>query len=179
MIYEFEGKRPSIGKNCYIAKEATVIGNVIIGEGCYVAAGACLRGDWGKITIGPGSNIQENCVIHALPGGEAVLGPRSHIGHGAILHTPKLGKHVFVGMRAVVIDHAEIGDDCLLGAGALVLENTVIPAKKLVLGSPAKVAGDLSEETVERLNTATDYYVALPERYRKGLVEISQEDATA
>lgn len=176
MIYEFEGKRPSIGKGCYIAPEATIIGDVTIGEGCYVAAGACLRGDWGKITIGPESNIQENCVIHTLPDSEAILGPRSHIGHGAILHTPKLGVHVLVGMGAIIMDKADIGDGCLIAAGALVLENAVIPANKLVLGSPAKVAADLSPEAQSHLDVATGYYMALPDRCQKGLKPLTLEE---
>ena len=179
MIYEFEGKRPSIGKGCYISPEATIIGNVTLGEGCYVAAGACIRADWGKITIGPGSNIQENCVIHTLPDSEAVMGPRSHIGHGAILHTPKLGEHVFVGMGAILLDSANIGDGCLIGAGSLILERTVIPAGKLIMGSPAKAVADLSEEASKNLDIATGYYMALPERCHKGLVEVSLADVMA
>ncbi|HBW37237.1 MAG TPA: gamma carbonic anhydrase family protein [Desulfosporosinus sp.] len=176
MIYEFEGKRPRIGKGTYVAPEATIIGDVTIGEGCYIAAGARIRGDWGKITIGAGSNIQENCIIHAYPGCEAVLGPRSHIGHGAILHTPKLAEHVLVGMGAIIMDHASIGDGCLIGAAALVLENTIIPPYKLVVGSPAKIVADLSETAQKSLNEATSYYLALPARCHKGISQISLEE---
>lgn len=175
-IYEFEGKRPSIGKGSYIAQEATIIGDVTLGEGCYVAAGARLRGDWGKITIGAGSNLQENCIVHTYPGCEAVLGPRSHIGHGAILHTPKLGEHVLVGMGAIIMDNARIGDGCLIGAGALVLENAIIPAKKLVVGTPAKIIADLSETTQKSLDEATGFYLALPARCHKGIQQIALED---
>ncbi|KGP76685.1 carbonic anhydrase [Desulfosporosinus sp. Tol-M] len=176
-IYEFEGKRPSIGKGSYISPEATIIGDVTLGEGCYVAAGARMRGDWGKITIGAGSNIQENCIIHATPGCEAVLGPRSHIGHGAILHTPKFAEHVLVGMGAIIMDNASIGDGCLIGAGALVVENTVVPPYKLVVGSPAKIVADLSDETAQRnLDEATSYYLTLPERSHKGIRQISLEE---
>jgi carbonic anhydrase/acetyltransferase-like protein (isoleucine patch superfamily) len=173
MIYEFEGKRPKIGKGTYVDPEATIIGDVSIGEGCYIAAGARLRGDWGKITIGAGSNIQENCIIHTYVGCEAVLGPRSHIGHGAILHSPTLGEHVLVGMGAIIMDYASIGDGCLIGAGALVLEKTIIPANKLVVGSPAKIVADLSEAAQRNLDQATNFYLALPARCHQGIKQIS------
>ena len=175
-IFEFEGKRPSIGKGSYISQEATIIGGVTLGEGCYVAPGARIRGDWGKITIGAGSNIQENCIIHVYPGCEAVLGPRSHIGHGAILHTPQLAKHVLIGMGAIIMDNASIGDGCLIGAGALVLENTIIPPNKLVVGSPAKIVADLSETAQSNLDEVTSYYIALPARCHKGIIQISLEE---
>ena len=172
-IFEFEGKRPSIGKGSYIAPEATIIGDVTLGEDCYVAAGARLRGDWGKITIGAGSNIQDNCIIHAYPGGETILGPRSHIGHGSIFHTPKLGEHVVVGMGAIIMDDVTIGDGCLIAAAALVTAKTVIPPNKLVVGMPAKIVADLSEKTVESLTEGTGYYLSLPERCHKGIKQIT------
>lgn len=175
-IYEFEGKRPSIGIGTYIAPEATIIGDVSIGKGCYVAAGARIKGDWGKILIGSGSNIQENCIIHAYPGGETVLGIRSHIGHGAILHTPKLGDHVLVGMGAIIMDDVVIGDGCLIGAAALITEKTIIPSYKLVVGSPAKVVADLNEATQKHLDEATSYYLALPLRCHQGIKQISLEE---
>jgi len=120
--------------------------------------------------------IQENCIVHSYPGCEAVLGPRSHIGHGAILHTPKLGEHVLVGMGAIIMDNSSIGDGCLIGAGALILENTIIPPRKLVVGSPAKVIADLSEAAQKGLDEATSFYLALPERCHKGIKQIALED---
>ncbi len=175
-IYQFEGKRPSIGKGSYIHPEATIAGDVVIGGGCYVGAGARIRGDWGSIVIGPGSNIQENCVIHVYPGETARLGPRSHIGHGAILHTPRLGEHVLVGMGAIIMDWAEIGDGCCIGAGALVTEKTVIPPNKLVLGAPARVAADISDKMRQSLVAATGFYLALPPRCLDGMREINLEE---
>ena len=171
-IYEFEGKRPSIGKGSYISPEATIIGDVSLGEGCYVAAGARIRGDWGKITIGAVSNIQENCVIHVYPDCEAVLGPGSHIGHGAILHTVKLAEYVLVGMGAILLDYVNIGKGCLIAAGALVLENTIIPPFKLVAGAPAKIMRDLSETERDNLKADTIYYRELPAHCHKGLRQI-------
>lgn len=175
-FYEFEGKRPSIGRGCYIHPEATVIGDVVMGEGCYVGAGARIRGDWGSIVIGPGSNIQENCVIHVFPGKTARLGPRSHIGHGAILHTPLLGEHVLVGMGAIIMDYAEIGDGCCIGAGALVTEKAVIPPYSLAVGVPARVLAEITEEMRKSLDEATGYYLALPPRCLGGMRKIAPEE---
>ncbi|AGL03089.1 gamma carbonic anhydrase family protein [Desulfoscipio gibsoniae] len=175
-IYQFEGKKPSIGKGTYVHPDATIIGDVTIGEGCYIGPGACIRGDWGAIVIGSGSNIQENCVIHVFPGETALLGPRSHIGHGSILHTPTLGEHVLVGMGAIIMDWAEIGDGCCIGAGALVTEKTVIPPNKLVLGVPAKVVAEISDKMRQSLNDATAYYLALPPRCHRGMVEVTLEE---
>jgi len=171
-IYEFEGNKPMIGEGCYIHPEATIIGNVTLGEGCYVGAGARIRGDWGKIAIGSESNIQENCVIHIGVGETAQLGVRSHIGHGTILHATTLGEHVFVGMGSIIMDRTEIGEGCCIGAGALVTENKVIPPHKLVVGVPAKIIGDVSEEMKKTLEEATAYYIGLPPRCKHGLNEI-------
>jgi carbonic anhydrase/acetyltransferase-like protein (isoleucine patch superfamily) len=175
-FYEFEGKKPVIGENTYVHPEATIIGDVIIGEGCYIGPGARIRGDWGKITIGPGSNIQDNCVIHVLPGETAVLGPRSHIGHGAILHGPILGEHVLVGMGAIIMDYVTIGDDSCVGAGAMVTANTNIPPRKLILGSPAKAVADIDEKMYRNLAEATAWYLALPPRYLSTAKQLSPEE---
>ncbi|MHB8156185.1 MAG: gamma carbonic anhydrase family protein [Desulfocucumaceae bacterium] len=177
MLYEFEGKRPSIGKGSYIHPQATIIGDVRIGQGCFIGAGARIRGDWGSIEIGDQSNIQENCVIHVYPGQSAVLGPRSHIGHGAILHTPVLGAHVLVGMGAIIMDWANIGDGCCIAAGSLVTEKMEVPPNKLVLGMPAKVAGDISENMRQMLEAATGFYMALPPRCLGTMREVSIEEA--
>lgn len=175
-VYEFEGKRPSIGKGTYVHPEATIIGEVIIGEGCYIAPGARIRGDWGRIEIGPGSNVQENCVIHVFPGRSAKMGARSHIGHGAILHTPNLGEHVLIGMGAIVMDDVVIGDGACIGAGALVKEKTVIPAFKLAVGVPAKIIGDISEPMRKAFDEGTAHYQELAPRCLSGIKEIKLED---
>ncbi|OPY59779.1 MAG: 2,3,4,5-tetrahydropyridine-2,6-dicarboxylate N-acetyltransferase [Pelotomaculum sp. PtaU1.Bin035] len=175
-FYEFEGKKPVVSKNSHVHPEATLIGDVTIEEGCYIGAGARLRGDWGAIVVSAGSNVQENCVIHVLPGETAMLGPRSHIGHGAVLHTPKLGEHVLVGMDAIIMDFATIGDGCLIGAGALVPEKMDIPPGKLAVGVPAKVVADISDEMREHLDYATGCYQALVPRYQNSLKQVSYED---
>lgn len=172
-IYEFEGKIPVIGKGSFIHPEATIIGNVTLGEGCYVGAGARIRGDWGRIVIGRESNIQENCVIHVGVGETAQLGIRSHIGHSAILHSPILGEHVVVGMGAIIMDRSEIGEGCCIGAGTVVTQNTVIPPYKLVIGVPAKIISDLTDSMKKSLEEGTAYYIALSSRCNEGLKEIN------
>ncbi|MCG9966524.1 gamma carbonic anhydrase family protein [Pelotomaculum terephthalicicum JT] len=178
-FYEFEGKKPVVDESSYVHPEATIIGDVTIGEGCYIGPGARIRGDWGSVVIGPGSNVQENCVIHVLPGETAILGPRSHIGHSAILHTPRLGEHVLVGMGAVIMDFATIGDGCCIGAGAVITAKTNIPPGKLVVGAPAKAVADIKDEMRKSLEEATGYYLALPPRCHQSLKQVSPEDCRA
>jgi carbonic anhydrase/acetyltransferase-like protein (isoleucine patch superfamily) len=174
--YEFEGKRPQIAHSAFVHPEAIIIGGVRIDEGCYIGPGAILRGDWGNIVINAGSNVQENCVIHAAPDVTAVLGPASHIGHHATLHGCKLGEHVTVGMGAIIDEEVEIGDGCLIGAACLVPRGTVIPARKLVVGVPAKIRGDLTPELEEFNWWATRLYQALPARCHMGLKRIETEN---
>jgi len=171
-LYEFEGKRPVIDPSAFVHPEAKVIGGVTIAANCYIGPGAVLRGDWGNIIIGEGSNVQENCVIHAAPDITAELGPASHIGHSAIVHGAKLGEHVMVGMGAIIDEEVEIGNGCLIGAAAFVPRGTKIPAMKIVLGVPAKISGDVTKNHEEYTWWATRTYQTLPERCRKGLKRI-------
>jgi carbonic anhydrase/acetyltransferase-like protein (isoleucine patch superfamily) len=175
-IYEFEGKRPRIDPTAFVYPEATIIGDVVIGKECYIGPGARLRGDWGAMVIGDLSNIQENCIIHTAPDITTVLGKRSHIGHGAILHGPTLEDRVIVGMGAIVMDDVKIGTGSYIGAGALVTAGTVIPPKRLFFGVPAKDHGEIDEETEKYMWYATSVYIALPPRCFNGLVEISLKD---
>lgn len=165
-IYPFEDKLPVIAPGAYVHPEATIIGEVTIGEGCYIGPGARLRGDLGPIIIGPGSNVQDNCIMHCLaPHLPVRLGPNCHIGHGAIIHSAVLGVHVTVGMGAIIMDEVEIGDECLIGAGALVTSRTVIPPGKKVLGFPAKIVGDVTPEMRRQLTENTGIYHELAQRY--------------
>jgi phenylacetic acid degradation protein len=168
-FYEFEGKRPAVGEGAFVHPEATLIGRVTVGEGCYVGAGAVLRGDWGDIRIGPGSNIQENCVLHVRPDEETVLGQDCHIGHGAIIHGANLGRHVMVGMHAVIHDGVIVGDEALIGTGCVVLSDLTIPAGKVVVGVPGRIVGDVTPEQKEAWDWGLKLYQALPDRCRSGL----------
>lgn len=175
-VYEFEGKRPRIDVTAYVSPEATIIGDVVIGKGCYIAPGARLRGDWGAIVVGPFSNVQENCVIHAAPDETVILAERSHIGHGAVLHGPVLEEHVVVGMGAIIMDDVKIGAGSCIGAGALVTTGTVIPPGRLFLGVPAKDHGKVDKEMEKYLEYATGVYIALPPRCFKGLVPLDMKN---
>lgn len=168
-FWEFEGKRPTVGDGAFVHPEATIIGGVEIGEGCYVAAGAVLRGDWGDIVTGAGSNIQENCVIHARPDEVTLPGPDCHVGHGAIIHGAHLGKHVMVGMHAILHDGVVVGEDALIGSGCVVLPDVQIPGGKMVVGVPGRIVGDVSAEQRAAWEWGLRQYRALPARCLKGL----------
>ncbi len=176
-IYEFEGRRPCIGRTSFVHEEAVLIGKVTIGEGCYVAAGSVLRGDWGEIEVGDGSNIQENVVIHARPDAVTRLAGDSHIGHGAILHGCTLDRHVLVGMGAIINDDVHVGEGVVIGSGALLPPRQHIPPGVLVVGVPAKVVKELSPEMAEYAAWGTKLYQTLPERYHATLKLISREEA--
>ncbi|MGI5876415.1 MAG: gamma carbonic anhydrase family protein [Dethiobacteria bacterium] len=175
-IYEFEGRRPRIDATAFVYPEATIIGDVVIGKGCYIGPGACLRGDWGSIVVGDFSNIQENCVIHSAPNITTVLGKKNHIGHGAILHGPVLEEHVVVGMGAIVMDDVKIGAGCCISAGAVVTARTVSPPGRLLVGVPAKDHGKVDLEMENYLQYGTSLYIALPPRCYKGLVPLDLKD---
>lgn len=178
-VYEFEGKKPRIDPTAFVYPEATIIGDVVIGKECYIGPGARLRGDWGSIVVGAFSNIQENCVIHSAPNDTTILGERSHIGHGAILHGPILEDHVMIGLGAVIMDDVKIGAGSCIGAGALVTAETVIPPQRLYVGVPAKDHGAISPEMEKYLEYATGVYIALPPRCFAGLVELELKDVLA
>jgi len=168
-FYEFERKRPEVADSAFVHPEATVIGGVVIGDGCYVGAGAVLRGDWGDVVIGPGSNIQENCVLHVRPDEVTDIGPSCHIGHGAVIHGATLGTHVMVGAHAVIHDGVVVGDEALIGAGCVVPANMEIPGGKMVLGVPGKIVGDVSKEQKVAWRWGTKLYQGLPARCKKSL----------
>lgn len=171
-LYEVDGKRPCIDPSAFVHPEATIMGDVTIGPGVYIGPGARLRGDWGRIVVGDGSNVQENVVIHVQANDGAYLAEASHIGHAAILHNCRLDRHVWVGMGAIVMDYAEIGEDCMIAAGAVVLTGTKVPAGKLVVGVPAKVIGNVSEKMRNEMWEGTRLYQTIPDWYRRTLKRI-------
>lgn len=151
-------KKPTVHSDAFVAFNATVRGDVRIGEGASIFYGAVLRGDRAPITIGPGSNVQENCVVHVEYDLPVVLGRDVTVGHGAILHGCTVGDETLIGMGAILLNGAVIGRHCIVGAGALVTQNTVIPDGSLVYGSPAKVKGQLDEAAIaDILRNAVDY----------------------
>lgn len=168
-LYEFEGMSPQIDPSAYVHELAVVIGNVKIGKKVYIGPGAVIRGDWGAIIIGDGCNIQENCVIHSFPGATTILEENAHIGHGAILHGPHIGRNVLVGMNAVVMDNATIGENTIVGALTLIPSEALVPAGKVVGGNPYAILRDATPAMIEWKTRGTELYQTLPDRYRRTL----------
>ena len=162
MIYEFNNYIPVIHESSFIHPNATVTGNVVIGKNVYIGPGAALRGDWGEIIIEDGCNVQENCTIHMFPGVTVLLKESAHIGHGAIIHGATIGKNVLVGMNAVVMDNVIIGDECIIGALTFVPEGIIIPNRKIVVGNPAKIIKDVTDDMLDWKTKGTQLYQQLP-----------------
>lgn len=169
MIYEFKGFRPIVHESSFIHPQATVTGNVIIGKDVYVGPGAAIRGDWGEIIIEDGCNVQENCTIHMFPGTTTRLKKGAHIGHGAIIHGGTIGENVLVGMNSVIMDEAEIGDECIIGALAFVKSGEKIPARSLVVGNPARIIKQVSDEMIAWKTKGTQLYQQLPKECHETL----------
>jgi len=168
MIYSFAGFVPVIHESAFIHPQAAVTGNVIIGRDVYVGPGAALRGDWGGLEIADGCNVQENCTIHSFPGVTVVLEESAHIGHGAVIHGARIGRNVLVGMNAVVMDHAVVGAGCIIGALTFVPSEMIIPERKVVVGAPARVVRDVSDDMLAWKTNGTKLYQRLPSMMREG-----------
>lgn len=170
-VYSFEGIVPVIDASAYVHPSVVLIGDVIIGAGCYVGAGAVLRGDFGRIELRREANLQDNCVVHSLPDFDCIMDERSHIGHGAVIHGCHVGREVLVGMNAVVLDRAVIGDYTMIAAMALVKMGWQVPSRVLVAGVPGKVMRELTDDDIKRKSRGTDEYVALAIRSNAGVRE--------
>ncbi|MER3328023.1 MAG: transferase hexapeptide repeat family protein [Candidatus Kapaibacterium sp.] len=168
-IFEYDGFKPVIDESAYIHPNATVTGNVIIGKNVYIGPGAAIRGDWGGIVIEDGCNVQENCTIHMFPGVTVLLKESAHIGHGAIIHGGEIGRNTLVGMNAVVMDNAKVGDGCIVGALCFVPADIVIPDRKVVVGNPARIVKDVSDQMLSWKTEGTKLYQQLPNELRATL----------
>lgn len=171
MIYEFNGYKPVVHPSAFVHPQAAVTGNVIIGKDVYIGPGAAIRGDWGQIIIHDGCNVQENCTIHMFPGVTVTLMEAAHIGHGSIIHGGTIGKNVLVGMNAVVMDNVVIGDNCIVGALCFVPADMVIPERKVVVGNPAKIVKEVSDEMIAWKSKGTALYQQLPADCYASLIE--------
>ncbi len=171
MIYKFDGYKPVVDESAYVHPQAAVTGNVVIGKDVYIAPGAAIRGDWGKIVIKDGCNVQENCTIHMFPGVTVVLEKSAHIGHGAIIHGGHIGRNCLVGMNSVVMDNVELGAECIVGAMSFLKEGMEIPERKLVVGNPAKIVKDVSDEMIQWKTKGTELYQQLPGQLHNSLKE--------
>lgn len=158
MIRDLKGKKTIIDKDTFIADNASVMGDVNIGKGSSIWYGAVLRGDAGNITIGEFTNIQDNCTLHTEVNSPVKIGDYTVVGHNAIIHGCTIGNNCLIGMGAIVLDDAVIGDNCIIGAGALVSGGKVIPSNSLVLGMPGKVVRQVTDEEIEGIkNNALGY----------------------
>lgn len=176
MIIEFKGQRPQIADNVFIAPNATIIGNVIIGEGSSVWYGAVIRGDAGQIRIGTGVSVQDNCVLHVNEREDTVIGNEIVIGHGAILEGCDIGDGSLIGMNATVLSGAHVGQQCVIAAGAVVREGQEIPDLSLVGGVPAKVLGQVSESLQKRIAGGPEHYRHAAQEYMEGAVVIVEDE---
>ncbi len=161
MFYEFKGIKPVVHPSAYVHPQANVTGNVIIGANVYVGPGAAIRGDFGRIVIEDGCNVQENCTVHMFPGVTVYLKENAHIGHGAIIHGATVGKNCLVGMNAVLMDEVELGDECIVGALCFVKAKEKIPNRSLVVGNPAKIIGEVSDDMIAWKTKGTAIYQKL------------------
>lgn len=162
-VYSFNGFIPVIKESSFVHPKASVTGNVIIGENVYIGPGAAIRGDWGQIVIEDGCNVQENCTIHMFPGTTVTLKEGAHIGHGAIIHGGTIGKNCLIGMNSVVMDDVVIEDECIIGALSFVPAKMEVPKRSLVVGNPAKIVKEVSDEMIHWKTKGTELYQALPQ----------------
>jgi carbonic anhydrase/acetyltransferase-like protein (isoleucine patch superfamily) len=165
LIKEYGGKRPQVGQRVYLAETAAVVGDVLLGDDVSVWYNSVLRGDCHSIRVGARSNIQDNCVVHVKEEYPAVLEEEVTLGHGAIVHGAVVRKGALIGIRATVLDGAEVGESALVGAGALVTPRTVVPARTLWLGSPARQVRELSPAEVEDLKLFHLHYLDYKKEY--------------
>ena len=168
-IYAFDGIVPVVDPTAFVHPAAVLIGDVIVGPNCYVGPMACLRGDFGRIIMEAGSNLQETCVVHSFPDMEVVIEEEGHIGHGAVLHGCRVGRNAMVGMNAVVMDEAVIGENSIVAALAFVKAKDRIPPNSLAMGTPARVTRTLSEREIAWKREGTGVYRQLAAEARDKL----------
>jgi len=174
MLYSLEGRAPMLAEGCFVAPNAAVIGDVVLGEGASVWFSVTVRGDSERIDIGPGSNVQDGAVLHADPGFPLVIGPRVTVGHLAMLHGCTVGEGSLIGINAVVLNGAVIGKGCLIAANALVTEGMQVPDGAVVMGSPGKVLRVLGPERRQQLEANATVYTQNARRFRDGLFPVEQ-----
>ena len=168
-LYALADASPEVVPEAWVAPDANVIGKVTLGPEASVWFGSTLRGDNEMITVGRGSNVQENCVFHTDMGFPLTVGEDCTIGHKVMLHGCTIGDNSLIGMGATVLNGAKIGKNCLIGAGALITENKVIPDGSLVMGVPGKVVRELDAEAIKKLTASAKHYAENAARFRRDL----------
>ncbi len=168
-VYELDGIQPRVAASAWVADSAQVMGDVVLGEDSSVWFGTVIRGDTETITVGRGSNIQDASVLHADVGKPLTIGDNVTVGHKVMLHGCTIGDETLIGIGAVVLNGAVIGKNCLVGAGALVTEGKEFPDGSMIIGSPAKAVRQLSPEQIEGLKLSARHYMDNARRYKTGL----------
>ena len=163
-VWSIDGVTPVVDPSSYVHPSATLIGDVIVGRDCYIGPSASLRGDFGRIILKDGSNVQDCCVLHGFPGTDTVVEEGGHVGHGAVLHGCKIRRGALVGMNAVINDNAEIGEQAIVAAMAFVRAQMVVPRRTLVAGIPAKIVRELSDQEAAWKSEGTESYQDLTRR---------------
>jgi len=175
-IYSIENLIPVVHPSAYVHPSAVLIGDVIVAAHCYVGPCAVLRGDFGRLIMEEGSNVQDTCVLHSFPGKDCVVGVDGHIGHGVVLHGCSIGRNALVGMNAVIMDGAVIGDESLVAACSFVKSGFTCPPRSLVQGTPAKVVRELTEKELAWKAAGTEEYQQLTIRSLQSMVEVKPLD---
>lgn len=163
-VYSINGITPVVDPSAFVHPSAILIGDVIVGPRCYVGPAASLRGDFGRIVLKEGANVQDTCVMHGFPDCDTVVEEEGHIGHGAVLHGCHVGRNSLVGMNSVVMDGADIGADCIVAAMTFIKAGMLVPARSLVVGTPARVLRQVSDEELAWKVEGTRQYQELAVR---------------
>lgn len=171
-VYAIDGIVPVVDPTAFVHPTATLIGDVIVGPNCYVGPGVSLRGDMGRILMRPGSNMQDNCIAHTFAGGEVVLEEDANVGHGAVLHGCYLGRSVLIGMNAVLMDGAIIGDYAFVAAMAFVRAGFEVPTRTVAAGIPAKILRDLTDKEIDWKRKGDQDYQNIIRRCHASLEEV-------
>jgi carbonic anhydrase/acetyltransferase-like protein (isoleucine patch superfamily) len=167
MLYNFDGKEPQVGKESYVSETAILVGDVIIGDNCYIGHGAILRGDYGTISIGSGTAVEEGVIMHAPPDGINKIGERVTIGHGAILHCEEVGDSAVIGMGAILSLHSKVGAGAIVAEGCIVKAGQIIPDKAVAAGNPAKIVREVKQKDVDFWIWGKELYINLAKKYLK------------
>ncbi|MFO1322069.1 MAG: phenylacetic acid degradation protein PaaY [Burkholderiales bacterium] len=171
--YELDGVRPVIHPTAFVHPTAVLIGDVIVGPRCYIAPLASLRGDFGRLILEEGSNLQDTCVMHGFPGTDTIVEVDGHIGHGAVLHGCRIGRNALIGMNAVIMDNAVVGEASIVAASAFVKAGMIIPARSLAGGVPAKVMRELTDAEIAWKSDGTRGYQKLAVRSMTTMREVA------
>ena len=173
--YELNGIRPVVMPGAYVHPLAVLIGDVIVHENCFVAPYAVMRGDFGRLILGPGANLQDHCCMHGFPGTDTIVEENGHIGHGAILHGCVVRKNALIGMNSTIMDNAIIGENSFVAANSFVKANFEVSANCLAAGSPAKIIRELRDEEIAWKSKGTVEYQNLAQAYLEGLSEVDPD----